>query len=79
MLNITYYAAILLKPEHLRRNAKKRDQKPSRKVAESMALPRQQSFATSKVKNEGISSLKDVQGDRNCFFNAVILSLEINY
>ena len=32
-----------------------------------------------KVKNEGIFSLKDVQGDGNCFFNAVILPPKINF
>lgn len=31
-----------------------------------------------KVKNEGLFRLKDVQGDGNCFFNAVVMSHEIN-
>ena len=62
-------------------NGKKRDRKPSKKVAESMAgssLPRQSAI---KVKNgsvEGLFTLKDVRGDGNCFFNAVVLSPEIN-
>ena len=31
------------------------------------------------MKNEGIFSLKDIQGDGNCFFNAIILSPKINF
>ena len=36
-------------------------------------------LAAIKVKNLGLFRLKDVSGDGNCFFNAIVLSKDLNF